>query len=72
MVKIYTFLYSKEDCYDGLLDNLNVTALDYGKLRQYQHIPHTGLPYMRSVIKFLKENRVAKQLALLIDRYIQV
>ena len=55
-VKLYTFLYSPEDCFPGLLSGLNVVSLDY--------YPR----YSNYIINYIAENIAALKLARKIDR----
>lgn len=54
-VTLYTFLYSKEQCYSNLLEGFRVISLDF-------------YPPPSSFLQFLRENQAAKKLAFLIDK----
>lgn len=53
-VTLYTFLYSKEQCYPNLLEGFRVVSLNF-------YPPP-------SFLQFLRENKAAKKLAFLIDK----
>lgn len=63
-IKIYTFVYSKADCYPELLDGLEIISLDY--------LPGPGrfgaIGYLNYFIGLVREARASKALAALIDQ----
>ncbi len=64
IVKAYTFLYSPENCYPDLLEGLEVVSLERGTSAKF----FKAIPLIRHLEQVFNENRLAKKLALKMDK----